>query len=225
MNVLVFGLAGSGKSSLISRMEGKKINLDPGVEYLPYNPDFDVRDVVKVKEIMEREKLGPNGSFLRAFEIIKEKVFIEDSERMTWIDMPGQFEIYLLFDFDFIKGEKIGLYLMDAKRDTDFKNFIIDNLLFTILSLKFDFPILRVFTKSDLLSEKEMEDLVYWSMGDFPEEGVEGLLFDLLGDLRGILTKFYSYQQPLFFSIYDKNSYEELEKFIFETKCTCGDMT
>ncbi len=99
---------------------------------------LDVRDIVRLEDIMVEEKLGPNSSFIRAFDLISERVRIKDEGR-KFIDMPGQFEI---------------------KRDLDFKNFIIDNLLFTILSLRFDFPILRIFTKKDLIGEDERELLL-----------------------------------------------------------------
>jgi hypothetical protein len=37
------------------------VNLDPGVQKLPYNPHVDVRDYVTLEEVMEKHKLGPNG--------------------------------------------------------------------------------------------------------------------------------------------------------------------
>lgn len=48
-------------------------NLDPANDNVPYAEDaaFDVRDLVNVDEVMEREELGPNGGVLWAMEEIE----------------------------------------------------------------------------------------------------------------------------------------------------------
>ncbi len=224
MIIMVFGLAGSGKSTLISKMKGKKINLDPGARVLPYIPDINVRDKVRIEHIMEGYGLGPNSAFIQAFSEISENFEINDEPDYVWVDMPGQFEVYYLYDFEFIKGRKVGLYLMDSKRDLEWKNFLMDHLLFMVLFFKFDFPLLRVFSKADLLTEDELDLLTGWCLGeDIPKE--EGMLGNILEDLRKLLQDFYIYQRPIFISAYDKESLEELLKFIEESLCTCGDMT
>jgi uncharacterized protein YacL (UPF0231 family) len=43
-------------------------NIDPANDFLPYEADFDVREIVDVDEVMEREGLGPNGGVLWAME-------------------------------------------------------------------------------------------------------------------------------------------------------------
>ncbi len=84
MNVIFLGTAGSGKTSLCNAygdwlktdrdQNVKFINLDPGaVEYLPYAPDFDIRNYFTVPKIMKRENLGPNGAIIRANELMLEK--------------------------------------------------------------------------------------------------------------------------------------------------------
>ena len=77
MIVVLMGPAGSGKTTLtaalgkwIEENQGYNvgyINLDPGAETLPYNPDFDVREWFTVEDIMVKEDLGPNGAMIRAF--------------------------------------------------------------------------------------------------------------------------------------------------------------
>ena len=71
VNIYFVGTAGSGKSSLVyafqqwMTLEGLDcitINLDPGAEFIPYVPDIDIRDWVKVSEVMEDYGLGPNGA-------------------------------------------------------------------------------------------------------------------------------------------------------------------
>lgn len=47
-------------------------NLDPANDNIPYDAAFDVRDLVSVEEVMEREELGPNGGVLWAMEELEE---------------------------------------------------------------------------------------------------------------------------------------------------------
>ena len=73
------GAAGSGKSSLtngfklwMDRMgyDTATINLDPGVEHLPYAPDIDVREWFALSDVMEEYGLGPNGAQILAADMI-----------------------------------------------------------------------------------------------------------------------------------------------------------
>ena len=61
--VIVLGMAGSGKTTLMQRInayvhEKKKpsyiVNLDPAVTYMPYGANIDIRDTVKYKEVMKQ---------------------------------------------------------------------------------------------------------------------------------------------------------------------------
>ena len=61
--VFLIGTAGSGKSLLtaaysnwlkIGKQKVITLNLDPGVLKLPYFPDVDVRNLLKIEEIMEK---------------------------------------------------------------------------------------------------------------------------------------------------------------------------
>ena len=70
-NIYFIGTAGSGKSSLVSAfqewmtlqgLDCITVNLDPGVEFMPYEPDVDIRDWVRVGEVMRDYGLGPNGA-------------------------------------------------------------------------------------------------------------------------------------------------------------------
>jgi GTPase SAR1 family protein len=48
-------------------------NLDPANDNVPYQDEaaFDVRELVDVEEVMEREQLGPNGGVLWAMEEVE----------------------------------------------------------------------------------------------------------------------------------------------------------
>ena len=78
MVVLVIGMAGAGKSTLMHRInldvnETKKrsyfINLDPAVNSVPYAANIDIRDTVNYKEVMSQYGLGPNGGILTSLNL------------------------------------------------------------------------------------------------------------------------------------------------------------
>ena len=81
--IFVTGTAGSGKSLLTSKILqyyeknstfASVLNLDPGVESLPYTPDIDVRDHIDIVSIMKQYDLGPNGSMIMANDLIASKI-------------------------------------------------------------------------------------------------------------------------------------------------------
>jgi GPN-loop GTPase len=68
--VLMVGMAGSGKTTLVQRVQAELrvrggspyvVNLDPAVAHVPYGPSIDIRDTVNYKEVMKQYGLGPNG--------------------------------------------------------------------------------------------------------------------------------------------------------------------
>lgn len=82
----------------------KVVNLDPGNDVLTYNCDLDACDLITVEDVMDRLKLGPNGSLLYCMEFLEEN-FEEcvlkkipdlfstaDKAHPYWVlfDMPGQ---------------------------------------------------------------------------------------------------------------------------------------
>lgn len=78
---LVIGPPGAGKSTYCNGMHqfmgaiGRKcsiVNLDPANDRTSYPCAIDVRDLVTLEEIMDQEKLGPNGATLYALEELEE---------------------------------------------------------------------------------------------------------------------------------------------------------
>ena len=66
---MIYGPAGSGKTTLTAKFEEwlrenvevevASVNLDAGILRLSYNPIFDVRNFVRVEDLMKKYKLGP----------------------------------------------------------------------------------------------------------------------------------------------------------------------
>jgi GTPase SAR1 family protein len=76
--VLVIGMAGAGKSSLMHRInlyanekgiKGYYVNLDPAVTSVPFGVNIDIRDTINYKEVMSQYGLGPNGAILTSLNL------------------------------------------------------------------------------------------------------------------------------------------------------------
>lgn len=108
--VLAIGPAGAGKttfcSALIQHLRNNKrscfyVNLDPAADAFVYEPDFDIKDLISLEDVMEELHLGPNGGLIYCFEFLLENLdFLTDKmetvteEYLIIIDMPGQIELY-----------------------------------------------------------------------------------------------------------------------------------
>jgi len=107
--IFVTGTAGSGKSLLTSKIYeyyttngafAAILNLDPGVETLPYACDIDARDHVDVVSIMKQYDLGPNGAMIMANDLIASKIDVFQDEIFKinpdylLVDTPGQIELF-----------------------------------------------------------------------------------------------------------------------------------
>ena len=76
------------------------VNLDPANDHTSYPCAIDVRDLIKIEDIMEEDDLGPNGAVLYALEELEqnmdwlEKGLSELGEDYVLFDCPGQVELY-----------------------------------------------------------------------------------------------------------------------------------
>lgn len=95
--LMPIGPPGAGKSTLCNGLQQfmravarpcSVGNLDPANENIPYDTSFDVRDLVDVNDVMEREELGPNGGVLWAMEEIETNVeWLEQSLAQCGMDL------------------------------------------------------------------------------------------------------------------------------------------
>jgi GTPase SAR1 and related small G proteins len=97
--IYVTGPAGSGKSTFTyalqewmrnNQYEAITVNLDPGVENIPYRPDVDVRDWYQLQDIMEEYSLGPNGAQILASDLIASEI---DEIREEIVSMDADYAI------------------------------------------------------------------------------------------------------------------------------------
>ena len=182
-SIFVSGTAGAGKSLLTSRLSeyyakngafASIMNLDPGVESLPYTCDIDVRDYVDIVSIMQKYDLGPNGAMIMANDLIASK--IDDIENQInqvnpdylIVDTPGQIELFAYrssgrFIVDNISSdEKTNVFLFDGSLITTPVNFVSIALLATSIRLRLNLPTINVLTKTDLIEDK-LKDILQWS--------------------------------------------------------------
>ncbi len=181
--VFVSGTAGSGKSLLSSKLQdyyskngafAAILNLDPGVESMPYACDVDVRDHVDYVSIMQQYELGPNGAMVMANDLIASKIDdIQDQVDQVnpdylIVDTPGQIELFAYrssgrFIVNNISSdEKTSIFLFDGSLITSPVNFVSIALLATSIRLRLNLPTINVLTKTDLLGDK-LKDILQWS--------------------------------------------------------------
>lgn len=189
INLYFIGSAGSGKSSLtgafLGWMQGQgydavTVNLDPGIENAPYIPDVDIRDWIKLKDIMEEYGVGPNGAQIIAADMLalnigEMKEIIESFETEYVIfDTPGQMELFTLRQSGKVLVESFGAdrsiigFLYDPVISKTPSGLITLMLQAASVQVRFNVPFMGILTKSDILKDEECEEIIKWSQ-DFME--------------------------------------------------------
>jgi len=210
--IFVTGTAGSGKSMLTSKILeyyqkngvfASALNLDPGVESLPYRPDVDVRDYVDIVQIMQQYDLGPNGSMIMANDLIASKIDDIQNEihgvnpDYLIVDTPGQIELFAyrasgpFFIQNIDAGEKTNIFLYDGTMIVSPNNFISISLLATSIKLRLGLPTINVMTKTDLIPDK-IDQVLKWSSDPISLEEeletLEGETYSLTTDILRTLN-------------------------------------
>ncbi|GFO95952.1 hypothetical protein ig2599ANME_0134 [groundwater metagenome] len=206
INLYFIGSAGSGKSSLtgafLGWMQGQgydavTVNLDPGIENAPYVPDVDIRDWIKLKDIMEEYGVGPNGAQIIAADMLalntgEMKEIIESFETEYVIfDTPGQMELFTLRQSGKVLVDSFGAdrsiigFLYDPVISKTPSGFITLMLQAASVQVRFNVPFMGILTKSDLLKDEEREQIMKWSQ-DFME--LDSAIHDEMPTLRNQLN-------------------------------------
>jgi len=180
----IIGTAGSGKSLLtasfsdwlkIQKQNVITVNLDPGVLTLPYTPDIDIRDYIKIEQLMQQYELGPNGALIMAADLIAEETERLGDEISSFrpdialIDTPGQMELFAFrasgpyIATELTKEPKALIYLFDSVFSSNPLNYVSNLFLSAAVYNRFLIPQVHVLSKSDLLPPEETNHIVDWS--------------------------------------------------------------
>jgi len=184
--VYFIGTAGSGKSTLTANfykwfelrgLNATIVNLDPGAENLPYEPDVDIRDWISLREVMETNELGPNGAQIACADMIalntddvKKSIDSFKSDYIL-IDTPGQLELFVFresgkYTIEFLNPERsVICYLLDPILARTASGFVSQLLLSITTNFRLHSPQINVLSKADLLSDKDLEIIKKWSDG------------------------------------------------------------
>jgi GTPase SAR1 family protein len=172
-NLIVIGMAGSGKTTLIQRLVSYLhsiknapyvLNLDPAVLKVPYGANIDIRDTVDYKGVMKSYGLGPNGAILTSlnlfttkFDQVLDLIEKKDQEYILW-DTPGQIEIFTWSASGAIITEALAsahptvlVYVLDTPRSSSPITFMSNMLYACSILYKTKLPFLVVFNKTDVV--------------------------------------------------------------------------
>jgi hypothetical protein len=187
--IYFIGTAGSGKSTLTASfkkwtelrgVDAITVNLDPGAENLPYEPDIDIRDWISLKEIMDTHELGPNGAQIACADMlalntsdIKESI---DKFKTDYVlmDTPGQLELFVFresgkYIINYLNPQRsIIAYLIDHILARTAPGFVSQLLLSLSTNFRLNQSQINILSKSDMLKKQEMEQVLLWSK--YPDE-------------------------------------------------------
>ena len=181
INLIVLGMAGSGKTTFVQKLEEEIankdkesyiINLDPAVMDTLYEPNLDIRDTVKYKEVMLSNNLGPNGAILTCLNLFSTNIdkvisILESKEDLDFVvmDTPGQLEVFswsasgkLISDSFSILFPSILIYIIDMPRCSN-PNTFSSNMLYALsIMYKMKLPLLIAFNKADIAKDSKVTE-------------------------------------------------------------------
>lgn len=177
---VVIGPPGSGKSTYCHGVwqfcnaigrHAQIVNMDPANDRLPYPCAVDIRDFITVEEIMEEQRLGPNGGLVYAVESVTEsldlfvlqiKTLVEEEHAYLVFDCPGQVELFThhsaLFRIFKRLERELGMRicvvnLIDSLYLASPSQYMSVLLLALRSMLMMDLPMINVFSKIDMVSQ------------------------------------------------------------------------
>ena len=178
--IVIVGPAGSGKSYLVdalsewlkaNEIDAIRVNLDPAAEWMPYQPDVDIRDYINTREVMKEYKLGPNGALIFSIDMMVNyiddiKTEIEETRsNYVIIDTPGQMELFAFRETGpLIVRELIGenksvvVFLIDVIFLTTPTNIASILTLAMSARLRLQLPLVLAISKADLLEPAQIEE-------------------------------------------------------------------
>lgn len=237
MYLLILGPAGCGKSLLTGSFgsylekEGytvKYMNLDPGVLETPYKPDFDVREKFTVEKIMRTEGLGPNGAILRAMDILSNLQLPSFDVDFVLVDTPGQLEPFIFREAGQKIVEKLGDCCCIFLFDSTVSKHNLPSLYLYSLAARYTLGVrmVNVLNKIDLLEAKKVNELKDFLLNpELLTKAYKGLRGEIDFEVANLLKRFLPSQRIPLVSARTWQGFDELLTIVYETRCTCGDLT
>lgn len=182
-NVFFVGTAGSGKSTLVGAykewmedagVDAIVVNMDPGADTLPYEPDVDIREWISLDEVMQEYSLGPNGAQIVAADLmavnISKMMDVVSTYRTDYvlIDTPGQLELFAFRESSEITVRAFGrqdsmiVYLSDPSLCRTPNGFISAMTLGALVQFRLQLPMLNLLSKADTLSDDDEQRMLDW---------------------------------------------------------------
>ena len=181
--VYFVGTARSGKSTLVKSyrdwlgnngIDCMTINLDPGVDMLPYDADIDIREWVALDEVMGEYNLGPNGAQIVAADLmavnIRKITDLLDGVRTEYVlvDTPGQLELFAFRESSNVIVEAFGkeksmvVYLSDPMLCKTSNGFVSNMVLSSLVEFRLQLPVINILTKADLMKDEDRDRMISW---------------------------------------------------------------
>ncbi len=184
-SLFVTGPAGTGKSTLCGALKEwfikqeydvAVVNLDPpGSEFVPYEPDVDVREIISLPDVMSEFNLGPNGGA----QIVASDLMLENVDKMqeylsefndyyVIFDTPGQIELFAFRQgspmlVDKLSGGRAMLaFVTDAVLSTSPSGLVSQMMLYGSVFSRFYKPMLYIVNKTDLIGEDDLDEIKTW---------------------------------------------------------------
>lgn len=179
INLIVLGMAGSGKTTFVQKLEEELankdkesyiINLDPAVMDTLYEPNLDIKDTIKYKEVMTSNNLGPNGAILTCLNLFSTNIdkvitILEGKKDLDYVvmDTPGQLEVFswsasgkIITDSFSLIFPSILIYIVDIPRCNN-PNTFSSNMLYALsIMYKMKLPLILAFNKVDITKENKV---------------------------------------------------------------------
>ncbi|XP_065161231.1 GPN-loop GTPase 2 [Atheta coriaria] len=201
---LVIGPPASGKSTYCAKVfefyrdklnrQVAVVNLDPANENMDYQPSVDIMELIKVEDVMESLKLGPNGALMYCMEYLETNFdwlvgklgHIKDCYLI--FDMPGQVELYthhnatknIFHRLEKMRYHLCTVHMIDSHYCSDPSKFISTLLLSLSTMLQIGLPHVNVLSKADLL--KKNSDKLDFGLDFYTDVLNLEYLLDLLDD-------------------------------------------
>lgn len=172
--ILCIGMAGSGKTTFVQRLNAHLharqtppylINLDPAVLQVPFGCNIDIRDSINYKKVMENYNLGPNGAIVTSLNLFATKIdqLLKIMEKRSGdfthcvVDTPGQIECFVWSASGAILTEAFATefptviaYIIDTPRSSSPTTFMSNMLYACSILYKTKLPMIVVFNKTDV---------------------------------------------------------------------------